>query len=209
MVAARSGEGQGIWAGAAAELRELVLGLGKSARLAGCTLDRASLGSRATVGALLTQAWSDPTRLPQRLLRSHCLLHPQALCRLLFRPTRLRRRCLRTSGLRGAARSAARWGGWLVSAVLAGLGRAVCGAGTHAQAVQAWCSRCGGPVLSDGSGTNCQVASSLPLYLQGAAWSASNLGASDPRQFQYALHETDSFPKVGSWVLCCPHYPVC
>lgn len=89
-------------------------------------------------------------------------------------------------------------------AFFAGLGRAARGAGTHAQAVQAWCSRCRWPVLSDGHGTVRQVASSLPLSMQGAAWSASNLGASDPRQFQYALHETDSFPKVGAWMLCCP-----
>jgi hypothetical protein len=31
---------------------------------------------------------------------------------------------------------------------------------------------------------------------QGAAWSASNLASGDPRHFQYALHDTDSFPKV-------------
>jgi len=37
--------------------------------------------------------------------------------------------------------------------------------------------------------------------LQGASWSAANLGSGDPRHFQYALHETDSFPEVGGWAV--------
>lgn len=40
---------------------------------------------------------------------------------------------------------------------------------------------------------------------QGAAWSAGNLGSTDPRQFQYALHEADSFPRVS----CGAVVPLC
>lgn len=56
MVAARSGEGQIISGGAAAEVGQLVVGLGRSARLAGCTLVSASLGRQAVISV----CWQGP-----------------------------------------------------------------------------------------------------------------------------------------------------